>query len=184
MPRKLWPNLVVFCLLTALGIVGRLLPHPPNFTPIAATTLFAGFFFRSSMLAAGVPLASMVASDLVVGAYDLRLMAVVYTSLLVPLVFRSVLQRCLSPMRLIVCSLASSVIFFTATNAAVWGFGDWYPHTLAGMSSCMIAALPFFRYTVCGDLMFSTAIFYSYVAAIRARSVAAQPFRGSFAATA
>ena len=183
MPRKFWPNLVVFCLLTAVGILGRLLPHPPNFTPIAATTLFAGFFFRSPLLAASVPLAALVASDLVVGGYDSRLMAVVYTSMLVPLVFRSVLNRRLSPKRLIVCSLTSSVVFFTATNVGVWGLGDWYPHTLAGVYSCMVAAIPFFRNTVCGDLVFSTAIFCTYVAVIRMR-VAAETACGAFAATA
>ena len=183
MLRKLWPNLIGICSLTALGMLGRLLPHPPNFTPIAAMALFSGFFFRSPMLAAVVPLVALVAGDLVIGAYDPRLMAVVYTSLLVPVVFRSVLQRRLSPMRLITCSLASSVIFFTATNVAVWGLGDWYPHTLAGVYSCIVAAIPFLRNTVCGDLVFSTAIFCTYVAVIRMRA-AAQTACGTFAATA
>ena len=34
--------LVILAVLIALGVAGRLLPHPPNFTPMAAIALFAG----------------------------------------------------------------------------------------------------------------------------------------------
>ena len=37
--------LVILAILIALGVAGRLLPHPPNFTPMAAIALFAGFIF-------------------------------------------------------------------------------------------------------------------------------------------
>ena len=37
--------LVILAVLIALGVAGRLLPHPPNFTPMAAIALFAGFIF-------------------------------------------------------------------------------------------------------------------------------------------
>jgi hypothetical protein len=125
MAQRVSPELVAFGSLTALGVLGRLIPHPPNFTPIAATALFAGFCFRRTELAAGVPLAAMFVSDMVTGAYDPRLMVVVYAALLVPLAFRSFLRRRLSPVRLLACSLASSFLFFAATNIAVWLFADW-----------------------------------------------------------
>ena len=184
MPKRISPDLVVFGLLTAMGILGRLVPHPPNFTPIAATALFAGFFFRSATVAACVPVAALIVGDLVTGAYDPRLMAVVYASLVIPLACRSVLRRRLSPLRLALCSMISSVIFFAATNLAVWLFGDWYPRTLAGLTSCMIAGVPFFRNTVCGDLAFSAAIFSCYAVAVRTPHFAARTDCGSLAATA
>ena len=36
--------------------------------------------------------------------------------------------------------------FFLVSNYAVWAMpGSWYPHTLAGLGACFLAALPFYR---------------------------------------
>ena len=43
--------LVILAVLIALGVAGRLLPHPPNFTPMAAIALFAGFIFVKRYMA-------------------------------------------------------------------------------------------------------------------------------------
>src|SRR5262249_19682571 len=58
--------------LAALDVVARLAPHAPNFTPVAASALFAGAVLRSRALALAVPLAAMVVSDLVIGWHDWR----------------------------------------------------------------------------------------------------------------
>ena len=52
--------------------------------------------------------------------------------------------------------ILSSLIFFLVTNFGVWLIG--YPNTLEGFIACYIAAIPFFGWTVAGDL------FYSYSA--------------------
>src|SRR6266852_1781026 len=67
--------------LILLAVVGRLIPHPDNFTPIMAVALFAGATL-STRIAYVVPLAALVASDLLLG-YALDWMAlVVYVCLL------------------------------------------------------------------------------------------------------
>jgi hypothetical protein len=38
------------CLVT-LDVLARLAPHAPNFTPVAASAVFAGMIFRSKSLA-------------------------------------------------------------------------------------------------------------------------------------
>jgi len=43
--------LVILAILIALGIAGRLLPPPPNFTPMAAIALFSGFIFMKRYMA-------------------------------------------------------------------------------------------------------------------------------------
>src|SRR5262249_22778167 len=58
--------------LMALDVVARVTPHAPNFTPVAASALFAGAVLRSRTLALAVPLAAMVVSDLVLGWHDWR----------------------------------------------------------------------------------------------------------------
>ena len=70
--------------LVGLDVVARLLPHAPNVTPVAASALFAGMIFRSKALALAVPLAALLLSDLVLGSYDWRVMAVVYGALMLP----------------------------------------------------------------------------------------------------
>ena len=47
----------------------RLVPHPPNATPIAAMALFSGAVFSNRALAYLVPLAAMWLSDLVLGLH-------------------------------------------------------------------------------------------------------------------
>ena len=58
-------------LLTALIVIAaltRLLPHPPNFSPIEAMALFGGAYFASRKWALLVPLAALLLSDLALGA--------------------------------------------------------------------------------------------------------------------
>ncbi len=70
--------------LVGLDIVARLAPHAPNFTPVAASALFAGTVLRGRALALSVPLAAMLISDLVLGCPDARVMGVVYAALALP----------------------------------------------------------------------------------------------------
>src|SRR5262245_35392811 len=51
--------------------------------------------------------------------------------------------------------LASSVTFFLTTNFAVWAFEGIYSHDLAGLTACYVAALPFFKNTIIGDLFWT-----------------------------
>lgn len=77
--------------LTLVGIVlaaaaTRLLPHPPNFTPIGAMALFGGACFAGKRAAFLIPLLAMYLSDLALGflVYDFGwfhvLMPYVYAS--------------------------------------------------------------------------------------------------------
>lgn len=150
----------------------------PNFAPVAALALFSGYFFRHRRMAVGVPLLVMGISDLWLGGYDLRVMATVYSMLAVPVFARDVLRAVfqLAPGRwsramaavggLVGCSLLSSVLFFLVTNFAVWCCYDYYATDSAGLVNCYVRALPFFRYTLAGDLCFSTLLFGAYSLAV------------------
>src|SRR5688500_11752405 len=50
-------------LLTVLGVVCRVSPHPWNFAPVGAIALFAGATFADRRAAMLVPLATMFAGD-------------------------------------------------------------------------------------------------------------------------
>ena len=57
----------------------RLLPHPPNFTPVAAIALFGGIYL-SKRIAFSLPLIIMFISDIFIGSYEPKLMIFVMTS--------------------------------------------------------------------------------------------------------
>ena len=135
----------------------RLVPHPPNFTPIAAIALFSGAQFSDKRVALFVPLIAMFLSDLVLGLHGL--VPVVYGcfALIVCLGFWLRSQR--SVKRVAVAILAASVLFFIVTNFGVWAFTDMYPKTVDGLAACYIAAIPFFKNTLTGDLCYAAVLF-------------------------
>ena len=162
--------LVILAVLIALGVAGRLLPHPPNFTPMAAIALFAGFIFIKRYMAVIAVVSTMILCDyfafgsLSVSWFGSKSMFVVYIALLFPIVFKNFLQRKLGVLRIFGAALASSSVFFLATNFAVWAFSPMYEKTLEGLVLCYTMAIPFFQNTVAGDLIWSGAIFGTYFA--------------------
>lgn len=168
---QMFTLVAVFALLVLLGVVGRSLPHPPNFTPVLAAAMFAGFFFRSSWVACMIPVAIMLISDAIFfGFYDLRIMGVVYAAMLLPLALRSFIRTNPSVLRIGLSALTMSVAFFLATNFAVWAFSGMYSLTLAGLVACYAAAIPFFKYFLAGDLFWTAAIFGTYFLVTRSRT--------------
>lgn len=164
---------VVFCLLVTIGVVMRIaLQHLPNVAPVAALALFAGYYFRSSAVAFAVPISVMLISDRIIGGYEGPVMFAVYAALSLPVAFRWLVRNNVSfgslgstiksAVTVTGCGLVGSLMFFVFTNLAVWGFSDLYSMNVAGLISCFTQALPFFRYTVMGDVCFATAIFGSY----------------------
>ena len=160
-------GVIVALLLIALCVVMRLVDHAPNFTPLAATAIFSGFFFRSRLAALGVPIAAMLASDLIgPGLYDWRMMLVVYACLALPALLGRFVRGRLMPLRIVGASLVASTLFFLATNLAHFLWMPGYEHTLAGLVECYALALPFFgRNTFAGDLAWSFALFGAWALA-------------------
>jgi hypothetical protein len=166
---------MVLTVLIALGAQLRIyFQDLPNFAPVAALALFAGYYFRSWVTALCVPLGVMVLSDAFIGAYDWRMMALVYGMLALPVVLRSPLRRYLDIKQrgvartaaavtgLVACSLFASLMFFFITNLGSWLWFDMYQHTWAGLVTCYVQALPFFRFTLTGDLLFALSLFGGY----------------------
>lgn len=163
----------LFAGLVALAAASRFLDIAPNFAAVAGVALFAGFIFRSRLLAVMVPVAAMLISDAILGGYPLAVMVSVYLCMMLPILFKPVLGAQPGVVRIAGSSLACSAIFFVVTNFAVWGTGGLgYARTLAGLLECYTNALPFFRYTLLGDLVFSSALFGAW--AIASRPMAAR----------
>jgi hypothetical protein len=144
--------------------LARLLPHPPNVTPIAAMALFGGAYLANRKLAFALPLLAMLLSDLVLGItiYGKVLLVsqpVVYLCLIATVAIGSLIRPRKSWWNIAVASLVSSVLFYLVTNFAVWAFESLYPRNWSGLIACYTAAIPFFRNSMAGDLCFAVILF-------------------------
>ncbi|MGD9722260.1 MAG: DUF6580 family putative transport protein [Pirellulales bacterium] len=165
MNRRLCLDVSVFVGLVSLAFVTRLVMLAPNFHAVTAAALFAGFYFRNRLVAALVPLAAMATSDWIIGGYVREVMFTVYGMMVLPIVCRGLLRRHLTAGRLTVCAVASTLLFYLATNAAVWHAGIWYKRGWDGLLACYTAGLPFLANALAGDLAFSAAFFGAYALA-------------------
>jgi hypothetical protein len=145
--------------LIAVSVAGRLLWHPTQMAPVAAAGLLAGFLLRSRWLALCVPLLSMAISDVFLGSYNYNIMAAVYAAMCLPVLLSIALKKEVSIPRLVGCSLACSVSFFLISNTAEWAWGSLYSQDAAGLQQCFVMALPFFRNTLIGDLLWISVLF-------------------------
>ncbi|OIP80569.1 MAG: hypothetical protein COT39_00100 [Parcubacteria group bacterium CG08_land_8_20_14_0_20_48_21] len=148
-------------LLISIAALARLMPHPWNFTPIGAAGLFAGKYLQKKW-AFVVPLAAMALADLWLGWYDWRLMIAVYASM-AAYTFLGVLVRAKGFVPTATATLAGSLQFFLLTNGMVWVLSAWYPHTLQGLLTAYTLGVPFFKYTLAGDVLYVGVFVLSFV---------------------
>lgn len=159
-------KIIAVSTIVLLLAASRLLKHPYNFTPITAMSVFAGCYLRKHW---GLifPLGGMLVSDYFIGFYDWKLMIAVYIGIGISFYVGWCMRGKIRWYRVILAALISSLFFFFVSNFAVWIFYEWYPHTLAGLVQCFIMALPFFKNSLAGDLIYTGAIFGAYELAFR-----------------
>jgi uncharacterized protein DUF6580 len=171
-------QLGVFCLLVALGVFGRWIGPksgwfdlPPNFTPMAAIGLLAGYVFVRRTTALLVPLVAMAISNLALESYDdWKVAAAVYASFLVaPLLGRSLREKT-TVIKIVVAATLPAVLFYLTTNFAHWIVDSQHVHGMYsrdwnGLLDCYAAGIPFFRSMLEGDVLFGGVLFGLYALA-------------------
>ena len=151
----------------------RLVPHPPNMTPIAAMALFGGAHFASKKTALFIPLTAMYLSDLALGflVYDFGwfhgFMPFVYAGFVVTVCLGFLVRRRLTPLTVGGAALTGSILFFIIANFGVWLVSNLYPKTLTGLAGCYVAAIPFFRNTLMGNAVYTLVLFGGFALAQR-----------------
>jgi hypothetical protein len=136
-----------FALLLGLS---RIIPHPPNFTPVLAVAVFIPTLIKDQELEATlVTLGAMFIGDLYWGLHSFMFWT--YGSVILAVLFTALGYN------IWINALTASVGFFVVTNFGVWASG-YYGLTFEGLVACYIAAIPFFTNTLLGTL-FYVAIF-------------------------
>jgi len=162
--------------LTVLGAIARLLPHPPNFAPVGATSLFAGARLRGWQ-AYLVPLVLMAITDPILsGFYGVpshsRAQIFIYASFMIAVWLGRQLRATENIPRIAAFALLGSFQFYLLSNFPSWLWSQRYPHTAAGLADCYIAAIPFFGWTLASDLLYTAILFGLH--AWLTRTIAAQ----------
>jgi hypothetical protein len=155
----------VFCALVGLAVAVRLLSETPNFNAVTAAALFAGFYFRNRLTAICVPLLVMSVSDVFLGGYAKGMMAAVYLSLMVPIAWRGILRRRLSPWSVGSGAMCATLAHYLFSNAADWY--AWYPRSWEGVVECYVVALPFLANSITSNVLFSAGFFGLYALAVQ-----------------
>ena len=97
--------------------LARLIPHPPNFTPIIAVAIMSGYFFKNINLSFLTLIVAMLVSDLFIGFYE-NVIFVYASLLLITFVFYRIAIK-INFKNLFIYGFVGSLIFFIVSNFGV-----------------------------------------------------------------
>ena len=172
--KKLNLQTGVLSIIILLAAFTRIMPHPPNFSPMAAIGLFGAAHFAKKWQAFFIPLIGIWVSDLVINNYVysssssnfvwfysgfywqyISYILIIFTGLFI-------FNRGISLTKTAGGMLSSSGIFFLVSNFGVWAGGTMYPKNFGGLITCYAAGVPFIHNTIISDVLFTTVLFGTY----------------------
>lgn len=153
-------KLVVVAIIILLAAFSRLIPHLPNFTAVTAIALFAGAQYGKRLEAFLIPIAALLLSDLVLGAFYEGFYWIYIAFVLVVLLGTTIKQNSIPSTFL--TTIGASVLFFLISNFGVWLGSGFYSQDFIGLVACYTAAIPFFRNAFLGDLVYVAIIFGAF----------------------
>ena len=152
-------NNLILTIFILVGVLTRIIPHPPNFTAIGAIALFGGACFIDKRLSFLVPVSIMLISDLILG-YHIMLSVYISFIIIVFLGFRLARKR--TSMKIINTAIIASIIFFIITNFSVFLTSTLYSKNIIGLIECYTLAIPFFMNTLVANIFYSLLMFYAF----------------------
>ena len=172
--KKLNLQTGVLSIIILLAAFTRIMPHPPNFSPMAAIGLFGAAHFAKKWQAFFIPLIGIWVSDLVINNYVysssssnfvwfysgfywqyISYILIIFTGLFI-------FNRGISLTKTAGGMISSSGIFFFVSNFGVWAGGTMYPKNFSGLITCYAAGVPFIHNTIISDVLFTTVLFGTY----------------------
>ena len=148
--KKIIPLVLPICLILVLSF-SRLIPHPWNFTPILATGIFAGFYFKQFFLSLFIVICSMFLGDLFLGFHST--MFFTYISLAAVVLIGTYIKR-FKFKEILFSSIAGSLSFFIITNFGSWLTLEMYEKNFSGLLQSYFLAIPFFHNTLISTFLY------------------------------
>ncbi len=146
--------------LVALLALSRLIPHPPNFTPILGMAVFSGAIISKRIIAYLVPLAAMLLSDLYLGFH--ASMPIIYFSLALCVLVGTFIEARVSILNSFLSICFGVILFFLITNFVVWYGSGMYEYSISGLMNCYFMGLPFVQNTFISSILYGMGAFLIY----------------------
>ena len=146
--------------LIALLSLSRLIPHPPNFTPILGMAVFSGAIISKRFFAYLVPLLAMLLSDLYLGFH--ASMPIIYFSLAICVLIGTFIEARVTILNSFLSISLGVLAFFLITNFMVWYGSGMYESSISGLMTCYFMALPFVQNTFISSILYGMGAFLIY----------------------
>ncbi len=146
--------------LIILLALSRLIPHPPNFTPILGMAVFSGAIINKKIVAYLVPLAAMLLSDLYLGFHSG--MPIIYFTLAICVLIGTFMESRVTILNSILGITAGVLVFYLITNFTVWYGSGMYENSFSGLITCYVMGLPFLQNTFISSLIYGMGAFLIY----------------------
>lgn len=143
-----------------LLILTRFLPHPDNFSPFAAAFLFSGAYLGKKWYAYILPLAALFFTDMYLGLYPS--IGFTYLAYILTVIIGQKVSNKRSISMVGLGALMASITFFIVSNLGVWAIDGMYTRDFSGLVQCFTMALPFFKNTLLGNIIYSGVLFSLY----------------------
>ena len=172
--KKLNLQTGIISIIILLAAFTRFMPHPPNFSPMAAIGLFGAAHFAKKWQAFLIPLIGIWISDLVINNFiysshssnfvwfygGFYWQYISYVSIIFAGLF--IFNKGISVTNTLGGMVSSSGIFFLFSNFGVWAGGAMYTKNISGLITCYAAGIPFIHNTIISDALFTTVLFGTY----------------------
>ena len=154
--RQTLKSILFFCTLLVLS---RLIPHPPNFTPLIAGAIFLPFLLKDKWVIICLPILCLFISDYFLGFHEVMIWT--YSGFFIIGLLTSMLSTT-KLSNLIGLSLCCPTVFFLISNFGVWIGSPNYSPDVQGLIECYLLALPFYSSSLVATLLFSNIFYFCH----------------------
>lgn len=134
-----------------------------NVTPVGAIALFGGTYFKDRVKAYAVPLLTLMISDVILNYVYFQKFVLFYEGAgytylaFAAMVTIGIYMKKINVKNVLLASLSSVLVHWLITDIQPWLSA--YPHTLFGYLQCLVAAIPFEKNLLLGNLVFGALLF-------------------------
>lgn len=156
--------IVIISFWSIIAILGRILPHLPNATPLTALSLFSGVFLTRPKAMIVTIVTLMLSDSILAYLYHYSIFGswsiFTYSGFLFITLMGCYLSYNTSLIKYLTTVSVLSIIYWLWTNFGVWLVSGMYTHTMSGFLTCYTTALPFLRNALFGDLIWVFVLYH------------------------
>ncbi len=157
-------NIIIITILgSIIAIIGRILPHLPNATPLMSLSLLAGVFLTRPKAILATLITLIISDAFLAYLYLYPLLGswtiFTYSGFLLVVLMGSYLSFSTPLLGYLFTISMLSIAYWMWTNFGVWLLSGMYSHSISGFLTCYTVALPFLRNALLGDLIWMVTLY-------------------------